>query len=82
MKGTMNIEMIGENADDDIKHSGIERGLLNTGEYIDNELIVVGENEEYLHCFDIKTGSYFGVFKSNDKNHIYQHLLKLNTSPQ
>lgn len=81
MKGTMNIEMIGENIDDNIKHSGIQAGTLKLPEGFSASgggLIAVGENEMYLHCF-MADGTYCGVFKSNEKDHLYQHLLALNT---
>jgi len=76
--GVMNIEMIGDVTADAIKYSGIERGILKMPDSSMPPLIAVGENEIYLHCFT-QTGDYWGVFKSDDENHLYQHLLRLNT---
>lgn len=81
MKGVMNIELIGQCIEAPASDSGINPGILKLpdGVEINGELLAVGENNEYLHCFITGTGSYYGVFKSDDKNHIYQHLLALNT---
>ena len=81
MKGTMNIELIGESINAPVTHSGISAGVLKLpeGVEVDGELLAVGENDQYLHCFITGTGSYYGIFKSEDENHIYQHLLELNT---
>jgi len=81
MKGTMNIDLVGESVSDNINHSGIPCGILKLPKdvIIDGELLAVGENETYLHCFITGSGNYYGIFKSDDENHIYQNLLKLNT---
>lgn len=42
------------------------------------ELIAFGESDRYLHCVISGTGTYYGVFKSDDENHLYQHILRLN----
>lgn len=64
-----------------IESCGIPYGVLNLpeGVSVDGDLIVFGEDELYLHCVISGSGGYYGVFKSNDDNHIYQQLLKLNT---
>jgi len=63
------------------KRTKIKLGPLILPEYmsVDGEMIFVGENDTHLHCFFSSTGQYHGVFKSEDENHMYQHLLKLNT---
>ena len=80
MKDIMNIELIGEVTENHIEHCGIQAGVLRIDDCwgFVGTLLAVGENEEFLHCFVIETGSYLGVYKSDDKNHLYQHLLNLN----
>jgi len=49
------------------------------GMSVDGDLIAIGENDKYLHCIISGTGMYYGVFKSDDPDHLYQHLKRLNT---
>lgn len=82
MKGKMKLELLGIGQFKEFSHSGIKRGKLKLPEQIKvesgSDLIAVGEDEVYLHCF-FTTGDYLGVYKSKDKDHIYQHILRLNT---
>jgi len=79
MKGTMNIDLIGETIENE-NRSEIKLGplVLPKGATINGELIAVGENDAYLHCFASGSGSYLGIFKSEDENHIYARILELN----
>jgi hypothetical protein len=63
-----------------IAMSGLRSGplILPEGVSVDGSLILFAEDETYLHCVLSVTGAYYGVFKSNDKNHMYQQLLKVN----
>jgi hypothetical protein len=82
MKGTMNIEVIGFDSTENAKRSPIERGPLVSPEGVNKTggtLIAIGENDDYLHCILSDTGEYYGVLKSDDPNHLYQHILSLNT---
>lgn len=45
----------------------------------DGQLIAFAEDNVYLHCVISTTGAVMSVYKSNDPNHMYQHLLSLNT---
>ena len=78
IKGMIDINFI---SSDSWNKSNISYGPLKLpkGMTIDDgsELIVVGENDKYLHCF-FTNGTYYGIFKSNDKNHMYQCILNLN----
>ena len=60
--------------------SGIKPGPLNlpNGASVNGKLIAFAEDDAYLHCVIEPEGTYYGVFKSEDKNHLYQRLLKLN----
>ena len=78
MKGVMNIELLGEGQYKEFKKSGIKIGKLKLPSGATGHLVAVGENETYLHCF-YSSGVYLGVYKSDDENHLYQHILKLNT---
>ncbi len=80
MLGHMNIEFIGESMSG-LSHCGVRRGVLKLpeGASVNGDLIAVGENENYLHCFISGCGGYYGIYKSNDENHLYQHILRLNT---
>jgi hypothetical protein len=82
MKGKMKLELLGIGQFKEFKYSGVQRGKLKLPEQIKIEsggdLIAVGEDEDYLHCF-FTTGDYFGFYKSDDEDHIYQHILRLNT---
>lgn len=80
MLGHMNIEFIGESMSG-LSHCGVKSGILKLpeGVSVDGDLIAVGENETYLHCFISGRWSYYGIFKSDDENHLYQHILRLNT---
>ena len=64
--------------------SGIRKGPLKLpdGVLVDRELIAFGEDENYLHCVISQSGTYYGVYKSSDKNHLYQHLLRLNVEQE
>ena len=77
----MKLELLGNGQFTEFESSGIERGKLKIPGDIKIEdgidLIAVGEDEIYLHCF-FTSGDYLGVYKSDDENHIYQHLLRLN----
>lgn len=64
-----------------MNHCGIKCGPIKLPEgcYTEcGELIVFGENEDYLHCIFSKTGSYYGIYKSPDTNHIYHEILRIN----
>ena len=91
MVGTMNIECIGE----DLRLMGkgsvpfphkqydIQCGILKLPEDMTvdggGDLIAVGENDKFLHCFNTVTGMYLGIFKNKtDKNHLYRHICELN----
>lgn len=78
MKGTVNIEFLGYGKGD-TNYSSIERGKLKLPKGITSEsdIIAFGENEKYIHCIT-SDGNYMGIYKSNDENHIYQQILKLN----
>lgn len=80
IKGFMNLEFIGEPIEGAI-HSGIKKGILKLpeGVSVNGDLIAVGENDAYLHCFISGTWDYYGIWKSDDENHLYQHILRLNT---
>jgi len=80
MLGHMTIEVIGESVSG-LSHCGVKRGILKLpeGASVDGDLIAVGENENYLHCFISGSGAYYGIYKSDDENHFYQHILRLNT---
>ena len=62
--------------------SGLENGLLTLPDEIgldeNIQLILFGENEIYLHCVIVPHGTYLGVFKSSDPDHMYQHILNSN----
>ena len=69
--------------------SGLENGLLTLPDEIglvgaqgandeNIQLILFGENETYLHCVVVPHGTYLGVFKSSDPDHMYQHILNSN----
>ena len=60
--------------------SGIKLGKLKLPEGVAvlGDLIAVGESDAYLHCFISDTGEYYGVFKSEDENHIYRLIKSLN----
>lgn len=77
IKGMMDIVLIGS---DCWNKSNIPLGVVKLPDEIsvDGEVIVVGENDTYLHCFISNTGAYFGIYKSDDPKHIYQLILKLN----
>jgi hypothetical protein len=76
----MNIEFTGESMSV-FSHCGVKRGILKLpeGANVNGDLIAVGENETYLHCFISGCGAYYGIYKSDDENHLYQHILRLNT---
>lgn len=80
MLGHMNIEFTGESMSG-LSHCGVKRGILKLpeGVSVNGDLIAVGENESYLHCFISGSGAYYGIYKSDDENHLYQHILGLNT---
>jgi hypothetical protein len=82
MKGKMKLELLGAGQFKEFKDSGVKRGKLKLPDQIKIEdggdLIAVGEDEIYLHCF-FTSGDYLGVYKSDDKDHMYQHILRLNT---
>ena len=63
------------------RRCGINRGPLKlpNGMSVEGDLIAFGENDLYLHCIIGNTGNYFGVFKSDDENHLYKRLIALNT---
>jgi len=77
IKGMIDINFISH---DSSSKSNIPKGPLKLPKdmSVDGELIAVGENDMYLHCFISGGGQYLGVFKSDEENHLYQHLLKLN----
>ena len=63
-----------------VNRSGIPSGklVLPEGLTVDGDLIAFGECDMYLHCVISGSGEYYGIFKSEDKNHLYQHILNLN----
>ena len=79
LKGTMKIELLGHSFKVNPKRTSIPLGKLNLPEGVSGELLYVGEDDEYLHCFGMDSGAYYGIWKSDDENHLYQHVLKLNT---
>ena len=81
MNGTMNIEIIGETFQPNSKRSVIQCGPLKLpdGVTVCGELVAFGENDMFLHCICSGSGAYYGVFKSDDTEHLYQHLLRLNS---
>jgi len=79
MKGTMNIDTIGHDFKENPLRTKLELGKLKLPEGLSGELLYVGENDTYLHCFEVNSGSYYGIFKSDDENHVYHHILNLNT---
>ena len=79
MKGKTTVEMLGIGQFEHFEHSGIERGPLKMPEGSSGVLIAFGEDELYLHTIIADTGDYYGVYKSDDENHIYNHLRNLNT---
>lgn len=60
---------------------GIKPGPLRIpdGCSVDGNLIAIGEDDMYVHCIISNSGAYYGVFKSEDKNHLYREILRLNT---
>ena len=82
MIGTMNIEMIGETFQPNHNRSAIQCGPLKLpdGVSVCGELVAFGENDTFLHCICSGNGAYYGVFKSDDTEHLYQHLLLLNSA--
>lgn len=81
MKGKTVIDMKGVGEYEPFDESGIQRGPLKLpeGAVVKGELVAFGEDESFLHCVISGTGDYYGVFKSEDDNHLYQHLKALNT---
>ena len=81
MHGIMDISFKSEPVETGVLHCGIKKGVLKLPETwaVKGELVAVGENYGYLHCFS-GDGNYIGIYKSEDENHIYQKILKLNTS--
>jgi hypothetical protein len=65
----------------DFEFSGLEMGPLELpeGMSFEGDLILFGENAKYLHCVISGSGAYYGVFKSEDEDHMYRHLLLINT---
>ena len=82
MQGTMNIEVIGYDAEPNPKRSRIQRGplILPDGATVEGQLVAIGENDDFLHCIVSGSGVFIGVAKSPDENHFYQHLLRLNAA--
>jgi len=80
LKGTMKIEFIGHDFKENPKRTKIPFGKLKLPEEVTDELLYVGEDDDYLHCFVVNSGTYYGIYKSDDKSHLYQFVLKLNTS--
>lgn len=80
IKYFMNIGFIYDQLDRKL-HSGLKKGAIKLPEGIiaNGDLILVGENEAYLHCFISGSWDYYGIWKSDDENHLYQHILRLNT---
>jgi hypothetical protein len=63
------------------KPSGLANGSLIMPEGCminDGELVKFGENDIYVHCIMTGTSAYYGIYKSDDPNHIYTHLRKAN----
>lgn len=71
------------NKEDFFEDSGIKPGKLVLPDGLTivdgGDLIAFAEDSTYLHCLIIPSAAYYGVFKSSDKDHLYQHLLRLNT---
>ena len=61
-------------------HSGLKTGPLKLPDdvAVNGQLILVGEIDQYLQCFISGSGTYYAVLKSEDENHLYQHILRLN----
>ena len=47
---------------------------------VDGDLILIGENDEYMHCIISGSGAYYGVFKSHEENHLYKQICELNNN--
>jgi len=63
----------------------LKRGPLKMPDGVFHEggdLIMFGEDKTHVHCVTSNTGDVYSVFKSPDPNHLYQHLLKLNTNQE
>ena len=84
MQGTVDIDFKGHDFIENPNRTAIPQGPLKLPEGMnaDGGLVFFGENDEYLHCIVAGTGQYLGVFKSEDPNHIFQYILKLNDSGQ
>jgi hypothetical protein len=84
MQGTMTITCTDSDFAGNSKRSPIESGPLKLPDEASvlGQLIAIGEDDRYLHCIVSVSGAYFGVFKSGDEKHLYQHLLRLNTRPK
>jgi hypothetical protein len=80
MQGTVSITFAGEDFSLNPKRSAIPRGplILPEGVTVAGSLIAFGEDDRYLHCIVSDTGAYYGVFKGDDSDHLYQRLLELN----
>ena len=84
LKGTMNIEFISHSFKKIPNRTNLKLGPINLPDGVSvgfegkGRLIYVGEDDAYLHCFIDDTGCYYGIFKSDDDNHIYQRILDLN----
>lgn len=79
MQGTMSIAITGSDFSVNANRSKLKGPLkLPDGLTFAGQLIAIGEDDDYLHCIISESGGYYGVLKSADENHLYQHLLKLN----
>lgn len=77
MKAIMNIEVVpGQEPKQTTK---LKNGKLKLPKGSSGELLYVGENNGFLHCFVVESGAYYGVVKSKDPKHIYHEILRLNT---
>jgi len=62
--------------------SGLCNGVLKMPEGINlmnnEELVLFSECDIYLNCVFYPSGNLYRIFKSDDENHLYNHLLKIN----
>jgi hypothetical protein len=83
LQGTVSIKFDGEPYEPNPMRSEIQRGPLKlpNGVTVDGSLVAFGEDDDYIHCIISGSGTYYGIFKSKDADHLYQRLLELNPRP-
>lgn len=52
---------------------------LPDGLSVDGGLIAFAEDDAYIHCVIGGTGTYYGIYRSSDADHVYQRILALNS---